>query len=89
MRGERRGRCGDVVNGAIPCLQSFTQARRTAALTAEIRRARSQAGDPAESGGQAGSGAAVPAGEDERLIALGELARNPGFSTLKARKRFL
>jgi len=88
-RGERRGRYGDVINGAIPCLQSCQQARRAAALAEEIRRARLRTGDPAQPEGQAQAGTAVPAGEDERLIALGEVARNPGFSTVKLRKRFL
>jgi len=88
-RGERRGRYGDVINGAIPCLQSCQQARRAAALAEEIRRARLRTEDPAQPEGQAQAGTAVPAGEDERLIALGEVARNPGFSTVKLRKRFL
>lgn len=90
-RGEKRGKYGSVVEGAIPCLQSCQQARRTAALAEEIRNSRQPAGDqqgsppvrPEPSDG------AVPVGEDERLMAFGELARNPGFLTLKARKRFV
>lgn len=88
-RGERRGRYGDVIEGAIPCLQSCQQARRTAALTEQIRRSRQSTIDPAVDEPCETPLGPVPAGEDERLIALGELARNPGFSTLKARKRFL
>ncbi len=90
-RGERRGKFAAVIDGAIPCLQSCQQARRTAALTDEIRKSRQKTGDqPGHSDdGTQDSAAAVPTGEDARLIALGELARNPGFSTLKARKRFL
>jgi DNA primase len=89
-RGERRGKFGAVIDGAIPCLQSCQQARQTAALTEEIRNSRKRGDQPDRSEDRAEETAgAVPRGEDERLIALGELARNPGFSTLKARKRFL
>lgn len=89
-RGEQRGKYAAVIEGAIPCLQSCQQARRTAVLTAEIRRSRQSAADGQSSPGKSEEAAGlVPAGEDERLMALGELAKNPGFSTLRARKRFL
>jgi len=82
LRGERRGRYAAVIEGAIACLGAFEQSRQTAALGAEIRRHRQQAEQ--ESGADP-----VPAGEDERLWALADGAKNPHFATVRARKGFL
>lgn len=90
VRGERRQCYREVIEGAIPCLRSCLQARRTAAVAEEIRKSRQSAGTQDDSPSRSVAvSAVIPDGEDERLIALGELARNPNFATLKARKPFL
>jgi len=80
-RGERRGGYAAVIKGAGVCLESFERSRETAALADEIRRQREQTADEAD-------GNSAPAGEDERLRALTASAKNPHFSTARARKRF-
>ncbi|HET6496212.1 MAG TPA: hypothetical protein VFH61_12710, partial [Thermoleophilia bacterium] len=81
-RGERRGGYAAVIEGAVAGLESFERSRQTAALADEIRRQRRQAEERSDAD-------PVPAGEDERLQALADRAKNPHFSTARARKRFL
>lgn len=82
LRGQRRGGYAAVIGGAAVCLESFERSQQTAALADEIRRQRQQAGERTQRD-------QVPAGEDERLLALAKSAKNPHFSTARARKRFL
>lgn len=78
MRGEQRGGYAAVIEGATACLTAFDQARQAAALADEIRQARQRAGDQQ-----------APADEDARLRALTDMARQPHFSPIRARKRLL
>lgn len=81
IRGERRGNYGAVIEGALACLRSCQEARRAVAIADEIRDGREVA---RHTGGEV-----VPSGEDERLNALAESARNPHFSPARARRRIL
>jgi len=82
VEGERRGAGAEVLEGALACLDSCAQSRQTSALTEEIRHERK-----ASSGGQVDG--QVPAGEDERLLALAASAKHPHFSPARVRKDFL
>lgn len=78
QRGERRGRFDEVVAGAMRCLESAAQARRTGQLASSIRGAANSAGQDSPVGS-----------EEEKLLALAASARNPHFASPRARRKFL
>lgn len=82
MRGERRGNYAAVIEGAISCVRSCAEARRTAMLAEEIRdqRRKVQGTDREKP---------VPEGEDDRLAALSAAARLTHFSPMRARRKYV
>lgn len=80
LRGECRGECAAAIEGAVACLKSYEQSRQAAMLAREIRSGRQNNSSESDS---------ASTGEDERLQALSARAKNPHFSSGKARRKFL
>src|SRR5204863_6607438 len=78
-QGEKRGKYSEVIAGAIQCLESAAQARRTTELAGMIRQ-----GQPAGAGDGAGAAALT---QEEQLLALAASARNPNFASPRARRK--
>ncbi len=77
-RGERRADFAVVIQAAVACLDSCERSRHAASLAEDIRRSRRETG-----------GEQAPEGEDDRLRALTDAARQSHFSPIRARKRLL
>lgn len=80
-RGERRGKYAEAIEGAVECLRSSRHMRQAVRLADQIRSSRQEASIE--------GGAAVPAGEDERLEALASAAKTMRFLPPRARRRVL
>lgn len=80
-RGERQGKYGETVAGAIACLRSCRSARAALTLADQVRVER---GRPGETDGQA-----APESEDDRLRAFVPNNSQPHFAPPKARRRVL